>query len=349
MRYLEPRIFIGSSSEGRPYAEALLEILRDEGVYARGWWEEDGMFPMGRSFLQSLEGILIDFNAALLLATPDDLALGRGKKAWKANGNVLLEYGMFLGAHGALRTALATVDLKNALVLPSDLGGIRHIKLTSCSSLIGKQRRKFKLANRSDIRYWLDTLKQEQSLQSHFFRFPSPDAALAYLVDQLPRAKNSITHAAFSPPIPEWDSKSGPYQQVISEILTANRIYYRYLAGIGPHRLDGIQKIFSKFKVKVDPKERRYTPSVLFQVGCYTGINFHILDRTVMHLYVPGTQGQPGESFLVHRSDIIRAYLTHYESLWVDSIVVTDAHKAKNLRALYDTAVDNLKSQLGTV
>src|SRR5204863_7814689 len=93
------KIFIGSSSEGRPVAELIREILLAEGVIATGWWET-GVFQVGEAYLESLHRMVGDFNCAVLVATPDDTIQTRGHESRTPRGNVLLEYGMFSGVHG---------------------------------------------------------------------------------------------------------------------------------------------------------------------------------------------------------------------------------------------------------
>src|SRR3954449_10080972 len=94
-------VFIGSSSEGKRYAEYLQAALDDDCESAV--WDQ-GTFGLSESSLQALvsESQRVDF--AVLVLTPDDLTLARGSERPSARDNVILEVGLFVGALGPQRT-----------------------------------------------------------------------------------------------------------------------------------------------------------------------------------------------------------------------------------------------------
>ena len=117
-----PPCFIGSSSEGEPYATALDHHLRKLGMPSQLWSIDT--FETGRTAIESLEDALRRCSFAALVATPDDLVKKRGKKKLAPRDNVILEFGMFMGRLGRERAFLLTPDSFKDLHLPSDLLGV---------------------------------------------------------------------------------------------------------------------------------------------------------------------------------------------------------------------------------
>lgn len=116
----DPAVFIGSSSEGKRYAEYLQAALDDYCEVAL--WDQ-GVFGLSESGLSALvaETQRVDF--AILVLTPDDLTLKRATTSPSARDNVVFEAGLFVGALGPKRTFLVHAkDLQ--LDLPTDLAGI---------------------------------------------------------------------------------------------------------------------------------------------------------------------------------------------------------------------------------
>jgi len=123
----DPAVFIGSSSEGKPYAEYLQAALEDH-CEAAVW--DQGTFGLSESGLDALiaETKRVDF--AIFVLTPDDLTVKRGQEEPSARDNVIFEAGLFAGALGPKRTFLVHAkDLK--LNLPSDLVGITTCQFRS--------------------------------------------------------------------------------------------------------------------------------------------------------------------------------------------------------------------------
>jgi predicted nucleotide-binding protein with TIR-like domain len=116
----KPNVFIGSSSEGRPIAEAVFTHLSDDAM-PKIWTHQ--IFLPGRYPLEALEGELRTSNFAVLVASPDDELVKRGVAAPAMRDNILLEFGLFSGVLGRKRTFfLCPSDPQ--ISLPSDLLGI---------------------------------------------------------------------------------------------------------------------------------------------------------------------------------------------------------------------------------
>jgi len=116
----KPIIFIGSSSEGLPIANAIQENLENLGnVYA---WTQ-GVFELGSSYLESLVKELDKADFAILVLTEDDITISRNKETVSPRDNVLFELGLFIGRLGRDR-AFFVYDTEKDIKIPSDLSGI---------------------------------------------------------------------------------------------------------------------------------------------------------------------------------------------------------------------------------
>lgn len=115
-----PTLFIGSSSEGLQVAEALQSLL-DHSCQVQVW--SQGTFGLGTGTLESLVAATGQFDFAVLVLTPDDVAISREKTSNAPRDNVLFELGLFMGALGRNRTYIVHSRTAN-LKLPSDLAGV---------------------------------------------------------------------------------------------------------------------------------------------------------------------------------------------------------------------------------
>lgn len=115
-----PVVFIGSSTEGLPIAEAIqlnLDYVADVVIWSQG------VFGLSEGTLESLVDRLEGFDFAILVLTPDDVAVSRGRETQVARDNVLFELGLFIGHLGRKRCFMV-YDRSSAIELPSDLGGV---------------------------------------------------------------------------------------------------------------------------------------------------------------------------------------------------------------------------------
>jgi Predicted nucleotide-binding protein containing TIR-like domain len=120
-----PRIFIGSSTGGLAYADALHAELDRRGCEPTVW--NQNVFTVSKSTLENLvkKAHAVDF--AALVLTPDDvLKRGDGERQ-VARDNVLFEAGLFMGALGPGRTFLVH-SRDDDIALPSDVAGITAAK-----------------------------------------------------------------------------------------------------------------------------------------------------------------------------------------------------------------------------
>ena len=115
-----PRLFIGSSSEGRELAEYLQAAL--VGYCEAEVWNQF-LFVPGSDTLGDLLSFGDQYDFAALILTPDDLLETRSNSRHVARDNVLLELGLFLGSLGRNRVFAIASDL-SSISLPSDLHGV---------------------------------------------------------------------------------------------------------------------------------------------------------------------------------------------------------------------------------
>lgn len=117
---MRPAVFVGSSSEGLPVAQAL-QVLLDRSAECELW--SQGTFGLGSGTLESLVSALPRFDFAVLVVDADDTAVSRGDNKNVPRDNVLFELGLFMGALGRERTFMVH-DRSRRPDLPSDLAGV---------------------------------------------------------------------------------------------------------------------------------------------------------------------------------------------------------------------------------
>lgn len=116
-----PRLFIGSSSEGRELAKAL-DVELGDAIEVHRW--DINVFEPGGFTLDSLIAESRQADFAVLIATADDVTVSRGESSASARDNIILEFGLFAGAIGRERTyMLASGDPK----LPTDIAGFTRL------------------------------------------------------------------------------------------------------------------------------------------------------------------------------------------------------------------------------
>jgi hypothetical protein len=116
----KPSLFIGSSTEGLDFARAVRTSLSD--VAETTLWN-DGVFGLGRTFIESLISALSRFDFAALILTPDDQMVVRNDETLGPRDNIVFELGLFMGRLGRERTFIVR-PASGPLKIPSDLAGI---------------------------------------------------------------------------------------------------------------------------------------------------------------------------------------------------------------------------------
>lgn len=117
----KPIVFIGSSTEQLPIAEALAEGIPDNLASVRIW--SQGVFGASTFPVDDLEAQIKMADFAVLVAGPDDQIISRGNQLDAPRDNVIFELGLFMGALSRSRTFLLLphgVKIK----VPTDLLGL---------------------------------------------------------------------------------------------------------------------------------------------------------------------------------------------------------------------------------
>lgn len=117
---LKPSLFIGSSTEGLEFARAVRSLL-DDATETTLW--NDGVFRLGRTYIESLISAVSRFDFAALVLTPDDEMIVRTDETLGPRDNIVFELGLFMGRLGRDRTFIVR-PASGPLKIPSDLAGI---------------------------------------------------------------------------------------------------------------------------------------------------------------------------------------------------------------------------------
>jgi hypothetical protein len=116
----KPSLFIGSSTEGLDFARAIRTSLSD--VAETALWK-DGVFSLGRTFIESLISAVARFDFAALVLTPDDQMVVRNDEILGPRDNIIFELGLFMGPLGRERTFIIR-PASGPLKIPTDLAGV---------------------------------------------------------------------------------------------------------------------------------------------------------------------------------------------------------------------------------
>jgi len=127
-----PHVFIGSSAEMLPIAQAIQVGLSHDDYSVTVW--TDGVFRASRDAITNLLAAAEGSDFAILVVGPDDVVISRGFEQLAARDNVIFELGLCIGTVGRSRTFLLKprgLDLK----LPTDLLGLEPMQFDARESL----------------------------------------------------------------------------------------------------------------------------------------------------------------------------------------------------------------------
>jgi len=126
----KPRIFIGSSVEGRNVAYAIQQNLRHDAEVTV--WDQ-GVFEISLTTIESLSDALSDNDFGAFVFSSDDLIQIRDSTKNTVRDNVLFELGLFIGRLGRKRVFFV-IPTDGDLHIPSDLLGVTPGKYESVRS-----------------------------------------------------------------------------------------------------------------------------------------------------------------------------------------------------------------------
>lgn len=116
----KPRIFIGSSTESLPIADAV-NLNLDRHAEVTIW--RNGTFDLSSNTVDSLEKKAKSVDFSLFIFSPDDIAIIRNQKKAVVRDNIIFELGLFIGSLGKERCFILKPRGAD-LHLPSDLLGV---------------------------------------------------------------------------------------------------------------------------------------------------------------------------------------------------------------------------------
>jgi len=135
---IKPRVFVGSSSESKEVVEALSLLIEDSAELIP--WYFEGVFKLNENVISSLVDISKSIDFAILIFSCDDKVSYRDKEYLKPRDNVVLEYGLFLGALGLKRVFFICEENVD---VPTDLVGLTTLVFSDFdkgSDILDRQR-----------------------------------------------------------------------------------------------------------------------------------------------------------------------------------------------------------------
>lgn len=128
-----PVVFIGSSKESLPIAEAIQSNLKhaDRDLLVRLW--KYGVFGASQFILTELEKMVQQADFAVLVLGPDDEVESRNEKSYAPRDNVIFELGLFMGALSHERTFMV-IPREYDIKIPTDLQGLNSLSYKSDGS-----------------------------------------------------------------------------------------------------------------------------------------------------------------------------------------------------------------------
>ena len=126
-----PVVFIGSSKESLPVAEAIKSNLEDKDLIVQLW--ADGVFGASQFILTELERQVRESDFAVLVLGADDVVESRDEISDAPRDNVIFELGLFMGALSHERTFMI-IPHESDIKIPTDLLGLIPLKYRSGDS-----------------------------------------------------------------------------------------------------------------------------------------------------------------------------------------------------------------------
>ena len=123
-----PAIFIGSSSEQLPVANAIQFLLDFE--YEPTVWSQDIFRPSSYALIDLVKATR-SFDFSIFVFAPDDVIIKRGSEALAVRDNVIFELGLFIGALLPERCFIVVPRGSERLQLPTDLLGFSPLTYRS--------------------------------------------------------------------------------------------------------------------------------------------------------------------------------------------------------------------------
>lgn len=120
-----PVVFIGSSLESLDAVQAIAKSLEKKNFVVKLWTE--GVFQASKTTIEDLWITASDSDFSIIVLSPDDVCISRGRKARIPRDNAVFELGLFTGSLGRQRSFVVTPDVTD-LKIPTDLLGVTCLR-----------------------------------------------------------------------------------------------------------------------------------------------------------------------------------------------------------------------------
>ena len=193
------KVFIASSTTGLREAHAIQENL--EPHFEVSVWDQN-VFGISSYPLETLQKVAHDAEYGIFVMTPDDFRQRGSEQDSVPRDNVILEYGVFLGALGRHRSFLVVPSDDPRLKLPTDLEGLVQARYKRSRSDGNLRAALGPACNR--IRGAIDRLDTEAdqsgSMKNPSFTMLSPEPE-AKILDNGRKPLSLIHHVGRLPPV----------------------------------------------------------------------------------------------------------------------------------------------------
>ena len=307
---MKARVFIGSTGEGKRYADAIVAGLGTE-VYCHPWHQ--GVFELGGNTQASLVREISECDFAVIVLTADDTTTSRSKDYLSPRDNLIFEAGISFGAVHPTRTFLIPEN-KPGFKLPSDLGGFTVTQPFDP----GEPAKDVMVAPVAQIRQRIQELGRKPTQQYS----GGPDKLVSAAVDFLRLADHTIV--LFGRDL-SWAPK---YAEVIHERVDAGVTVEVFSDDESRIKANANAQVLINAGAKIHYCER--DPGIkltLIDHKTDSVCQFMISFKERNPSYVPG--GNPGDQFL-YRYTIHDA--RHNPALWLTLVRLYESLKAESAR-----------------
>ncbi|MBI4707586.1 MAG: hypothetical protein HY761_06645 [Candidatus Omnitrophica bacterium] len=159
-------------------------------------------------------------------------------------------------------------------------------------------------------------------------KYGNAEDGFNYMAKKIYSAKNSIDHVAFAQGVPRWSEQNKLYEKATIEVLEANHVNYRYIAGVRGEARGRLSKII---KFLENSKIKRFSAGIYyFGEDSFPGFSFMIFDNDEIVVYLPNLVGGIETGISIKNSDIVEQYTGYFARLWTTARLV-DLEQAKKL------------------
>lgn len=123
-----PNLFVASSTEGKKIMDEIVKKFNKNIVNIKQW--NIDTFKPSETSIRSLENTINDCDFGLVVFTPDDKGLIRGKNFIIPRDNLIFELGLLFGSLN--RERIFYILTNQNIKIPTDLNGVTYLTLNNC-------------------------------------------------------------------------------------------------------------------------------------------------------------------------------------------------------------------------